>query len=217
VNGFEQRLKDKNLERADRQRIEDELKAFRAQVCNKVTIKPVTYRNPESQEDEAGAEVYLDGSSDPLGWITQEDLPAVTHELRGVLVSGGQYSLKVLCPMVAENKRLHPLDAHVPPQNGHRLSLDVVNGWYSKFYRGIPIAADLENWKAQAGRPATLRPTTYEQAGIAQPAVAVYVDGYAGQFGWITKAQVPAVKGELRGILARDGEYSLKFFCDQAV
>ncbi len=137
VNGFEQRLKDKNLERADRQRIEDELKVFRAQVCNGVTIKPVSYRNPESEEDEAGAEVYLDGSSEPLGWISQEHLPAVTHELKGVLISGGQYSLKVLCPLLTENERLRPLGGQgIPPQNGHRLSLGVVNGWYYKFFHG---------------------------------------------------------------------------------
>jgi hypothetical protein len=99
VNGFEQRLKDQSLQRADRKRIEAELKAFRSQVCSGVTIKPVTYHNPESQEDEPGAEVFLEGSSEPLGWITQEHLPAVTHQLKGVLVSGGQYSLKVLCPL----------------------------------------------------------------------------------------------------------------------
>ena len=66
VNGFEQRLKDQKLQQEDRQWIEAELKAFRAQVCNGVTIKPVTYRNPESQEDEAGAEVFLEGASEPL-------------------------------------------------------------------------------------------------------------------------------------------------------
>jgi hypothetical protein len=99
VNGFEQRLKDQRLQQEDRQRIEAELKAFRAQVCNGVTIKPVTYRNPESQEDEAGAEVFLEGASEPLGWISHEHVSVVTGELKGVLVSGGQYSLKVLCPL----------------------------------------------------------------------------------------------------------------------
>ena len=93
------RLKDEKLQQQDRQRIEAELKAFRAQVGNGVTIKPVTYRNPESQEDEAGAEVFLEGTSEPLGWISREHLPAVTSELTGVLVSGGQYTLKVLCPL----------------------------------------------------------------------------------------------------------------------
>ncbi len=67
VNGFEQRLKDQRLQQEDRQRIEAELKAFRAKVCNGVTIKPVTYRNPQSPEDEAGAEVFLEGTSEPLG------------------------------------------------------------------------------------------------------------------------------------------------------
>jgi hypothetical protein len=99
VNGFEQRLKDQKLQQEDRQRIEAELKAFRAQVGNGVTIKPVTYRNPETEEDEAGAEVFLTGASEPLGWITQEHLPIVTRELKGVLVSGSQYSLKALCPL----------------------------------------------------------------------------------------------------------------------
>ena len=99
VNGLEQRLKDQRLQREDRQRIEAELKAFRAQVCNGVTIKPVTYRNPQSQEDEPGAEVFLEGTSEPLGWISREHLPNVTGELKGVLVSGGQYTLKVLCPL----------------------------------------------------------------------------------------------------------------------
>jgi hypothetical protein len=99
VNGFEQRLRDERLKLEDRQRIEAELKAFRAQVCNGVTIKPVTYRNPETEEDEAGAEVFLEGTSEPLGWISHEHLSAVTGELKGVLVSGGTYSLKVLCPI----------------------------------------------------------------------------------------------------------------------
>jgi hypothetical protein len=99
VNGFEQRLKDQKLQQEDRQRIEAELKAFRAQVCNGVTIKPVTYRNPETEEDEAGAEVFLEGTSEPLGWISHEHLPVVKGELKGVLVSGGKYSLKVLCPL----------------------------------------------------------------------------------------------------------------------
>jgi len=98
VNGFEQRLKDQQLQHEDRQWIEAELKAFRAQVCSGVTIKPVTYRNPESQEDEAGAEVFLEGASEPFGWISHEHVSAVTGELKGVLVSGGTYSLKVLCP-----------------------------------------------------------------------------------------------------------------------
>ena len=62
-------------------------------------ISPVTYRNPQSQEDEPGAEVFLEGTSEPLGWISREHLPLVTSELTGVLVSGGPYTLKVLCPL----------------------------------------------------------------------------------------------------------------------
>jgi len=99
VNGFEQRLRDERLKQEDRQQIEAELKAFRAQVCNGVTVKPVTYRNPETEEDEAGAEVFLEGTSEPLAWISHEHLPVVTGELKGVLVSGGPYTLKVLCPL----------------------------------------------------------------------------------------------------------------------
>ena len=59
VNGLEQRLKDEKLRKQDRQRIEAELQAFRAQVGNGVTIKPVTYRNPQSQQEEASADVFL--------------------------------------------------------------------------------------------------------------------------------------------------------------
>jgi hypothetical protein len=105
VNGFEQRLRDERLEQEDRQRIEAELKAFRGQVCNGVTIKPVTYRNPETEEDEAGAEVFLEGTSEPLAWISHEHLPVVTGELKGVLVSGGTYTLKVLCPLPEQGAR----------------------------------------------------------------------------------------------------------------
>ena len=64
-----------------------------------MTVKPVTYRNPETEEDEAGAEVFLEGTSEPLAWISHEHLPVVTGELKGVLVSGGPYTLKVLCPL----------------------------------------------------------------------------------------------------------------------
>jgi hypothetical protein len=108
VNNFEQRLKDEKLRQQDRQRIEAELKAFRAQVCNGVTIKPVTYRNPQSQEDEPGAEVFLEGTSEPLGWISPDHLPMVTSELTGVLVSGGKYTLKVLCPLGVDNHGVRP-------------------------------------------------------------------------------------------------------------
>jgi hypothetical protein len=108
MNNFEQRLKDEQLRQQDRQTIEAELKAFRAQVGNGVTIKPVTYRNPQSQEDEAGAEVFLGGTTEPLGWISQEHLPAVTGELNGVLVSGGKYTLKVLCPTGVDNRGVRP-------------------------------------------------------------------------------------------------------------
>ena len=89
MNGLEQRLKDEKLRQRDRQRIEAELKDFRAQVGNGVNIKPVTYRNPQSQENEPGADVFLEGTSEPLGWISQDHLPLVTGELTGVLVSGG--------------------------------------------------------------------------------------------------------------------------------
>jgi hypothetical protein len=150
VNGFEQRLRDERLKQEDRQRIEAELKAFRAQVCNGVTIKPVTYRNPQSREDEPGAEVFLEGTSEPLAWISREHLPLVRSELTGVLVSGGPYTLKVLCPLDEAHQHLAPSGtdqpvAPFPPavvkdvpipavkhpllQIRHVLSLDVVNGW----------------------------------------------------------------------------------------
>jgi hypothetical protein len=225
VNNFEQRLNDRNLKRADRQRIEAELKAFRAQVCNGVTIKPVTYHNPRSQEHEAGAEVFLEGAAEPLAWISPDQLPLVKGELSGVLVSGGQYTLKALCPLTGDTKRSRPLGVQstpandvdcVPPRNGHGLSLEVVNGWQYKINRGIATPGDLESWKAKAGSSTTLRPTTFVRAGIPEPAVAVYVDGYAGQFGWIAKEQIPAVNQELRGYLARNGKYTLTFICDQA-
>src|ERR1035441_562523 len=108
VSEFEQRLKDEKLRQQDRQRIEAELKAFRAQVGNGVTIKPVTYRNPQSQEDEPGAEVFLEGTSEPLARISREHVPVVTSELTGVLVSGGQSTLKVLCPLGANNQGVQP-------------------------------------------------------------------------------------------------------------
>ena len=99
VNGFEQKLKDEALEQEDRKQIETELKNFQAQVCQGVVVKPLAYHNPESQQDEPGAAVFLEGKAEPLGWIAREHLPAVTGELTGVLVSSGKYTLKVLCPV----------------------------------------------------------------------------------------------------------------------
>jgi hypothetical protein len=151
MNNFEQRLKDEQLRQQDRQTIEAELKVFRAQVGNGVTIKPVTYRNPRSQENEAGAEVFLEGTTEPFGWISQEHLPAVTGELNGVLVSGGKYTLKVLCPTGVDNQGVglsRPLGVinvpieieddpipdvdYFPPRHSQGLCLEVVNGWQSK-------------------------------------------------------------------------------------
>jgi len=99
VNGFEQRLKDITLKQQDRQRIEAALKLFQAQVGQRVTVKPVTYHNPKTRQDEPAAEVFLEGNSEPLCWISREHVSAVTRELTGILVSNGKYSLKALCPL----------------------------------------------------------------------------------------------------------------------
>jgi hypothetical protein len=99
VNGFEQRLKDITLKQQDRQRIEAELKLFQSQVGQRVTVKPVTYHNPQTRQDEPAAEVFLQGKSEPLCWISREHVAAVTRELTGILVSNGKYSLKALCPL----------------------------------------------------------------------------------------------------------------------
>ena len=151
VSDFEQRLKDQKLRQQDRQRIEAELKAFRAQVGNGVTIKPVTYRNPQSQADEPGAEVFLEGTSEPLARISREHVPVVTSELSGVLVSAGPYTLKVLCPLGADNQGVRPGRPlgvknvpiqieddpipeadYFPTRNCQGPSLEVVNGWQSR-------------------------------------------------------------------------------------
>ena len=169
VNGLEQRLRDENLRKQDRQMIEAELKAFRAQVCHGVTIKPVTYRNPQSQENEPGAEVFLEGTFEPLGWIAQDHLPLVTSELTGVLVSGGQYALKVLCPLGADNQGVRPSrplcpktaligefdpipeEGYLPARSRKGLCLEVVNGWQSKINNGKARPVNLDRWKAKAG------------------------------------------------------------------
>ena len=234
VSEFEQRLKDEKLRQQDRQRIEAELKAFRAQVGNGVTIKPVTYRNPQSQEDEPGAEVFLEGTSEPLGWIAREHVPVVTSELSGVLVSGGQYTLKVLCPLGADNQSVRPSrplglrnvpiqieddpipEAHYSPtRKSQGPSLEVVNGWQSRINQGKATPGDLQGWKGKAGSPAIIRPTTFVRAGVAEPAVAVYLDGDGVQFGWIAREHIPAVKREMHGYLAGSGQFTLAFICDQ--
>jgi hypothetical protein len=99
VNGFEQRLKDITLKQQDRQRIEAELKLFQSQVGQRVTVKPVTYHNPKTRQDEPAAEVFLEGNSEPLCWIAREHVPAVTRELTGILVSNGRYSLTAICTL----------------------------------------------------------------------------------------------------------------------
>jgi hypothetical protein len=43
----------------------------------------------------------------------------------------------------------------------------------------------------------------------------VYLEGHETQFGWIAKAQIPAVKHEMNGVLASSGQYTLEFVCDQ--
>ena len=230
VNGLEQRLKAQRLQQEVRKIIEAELKAFRAQVGNGVTVKPVTYRNPQSLQDEPGAEVFLEGTTEPLGWITSEHLPRITGELKGVLVSGTAFTLNVLCPLDTASHS-SPLGVEVvptkyfpeeapavddcPPRNRQGMSLGVVDGWQYKINRGIATQGELNHWKAKAGSPATIRLTTFVRAGVTEPAVAVYLDGQAKQFGWIVKEQIPAVKQELHGYLARNGQYTLTFICDQ--
>ena len=99
VNGFEQRLKDITLKQQDRQRIEAELKLFQGQVGQRVTVKPVTYHNPKTRQDEPAAQVFLEGKLEPLCWISREHLSGVTRELTGILVSNGKYTLKALCTL----------------------------------------------------------------------------------------------------------------------
>jgi len=99
VSGFERKLKDATLKQQDRQRIEAELKLFQAHVGQRVTVKPVTYHNPQTCQDEPAAEVFLDGNSEPLCWIAREHVPAVTRELTGILVSNGRYSLTAICTL----------------------------------------------------------------------------------------------------------------------
>ena len=99
VNGFEQRLKDMTLQQQDRQKIEEELKLFRDQVGQRVTIKPVVYHNPKTRQDEPAAQVFLEGKPEPLCWISRDHVSAVTRELTGILVSNGKYSLTAVCTL----------------------------------------------------------------------------------------------------------------------
>ncbi len=99
ASSFEQRLKDATLKQQDRQRIEAELKLFQDQVGQRVTVKPVTYHNPKTRQDEPAAEVFLEGKSEPLCWISREHVSAVTRELTGFLVSNGKYSLTAVCTL----------------------------------------------------------------------------------------------------------------------
>src|ERR1035441_3389724 len=203
VNDFEQRLKDEKLRQQDRQRIEAELKAFRAQVCNGVTIRPVTYRNPQSQADEPGAEVFLEGTFEPLARISREHVPVVTSELSGVLVSGGPYTLKVLCPLDQGVRPARPLGVkndpipevdNFPTRNNQGPSMEVVNGWQSRVNQGKATPGDLQCWKGKAGSRGIIRPTTFVRAGVSERAVALYRDGEGVQFGWIAREHIPAVK-----------------------
>jgi hypothetical protein len=50
---------------------------------------------------------------------------------------------------------------------------------------------------------------------VPEPAVAVYLNGQADQFGWIAKGRIAAVKQEMHGYLARMGQYTLEFICDK--
>ena len=157
----------------------------------------------------------------------------VTSELTGVLVSGGQYALKVLCPLGADNQGVRPFrplgvktvligepdpileEEYLPARSRKGLCLEVVNGWQSKINNRKARPVDLDRWKAMAGSKAVIRPTTFVRAGVPEPAVAVYLNGHADQFGWIAKVQIGAVKQEMRGYLARMGQYTLEFIGDQ--
>jgi hypothetical protein len=99
VSGFEQKLKDATLKQQDRQRIEAELKLFQDQVGQRVTVKPAIYHNPKTRQDEPAAEVFVEGSREPLCWISREHVSAVTRELTGFLVSNGKYSLTAVCTL----------------------------------------------------------------------------------------------------------------------
>jgi len=231
VNGFEQRLKDMTLKQQDRQRIEAELKLFMDQIGQRVTVKPVTYRNPQTHQVEPGAEVFLEGNSEPLCSISREHVSAVTRELTGILVSNGKYSLKALCPLVGRDQPVAPprptvvkdvpikdvpihAAKHPLPQPRQVLSLDVVNGWQYKLNRGTATQGELDTWKAKAGSAAIVRRTTFVRNGVSEPAVAVYLDGQEEQFGWIAKTYIPAVTQELHGHLARNSAYTLAFICE---
>ena len=92
--------------------------------------------------------------------------------------------------------------------------MEVVNGWQEKINHGAARQRDLDKWKAKAGSATTVKPTTFVRAGLPEPAVAVYLDGQGGQFGWLAKAHIPAVKQEMHGYLARSGPYTLAFIYD---
>jgi len=86
VNGFEQRLKDITLKQQDRPRIEAERKLFQSQIGQRVTVKPATYHNSKTRQDEPAAQVFLKGKSEPLCWISREHVSAVTREQISTLI-----------------------------------------------------------------------------------------------------------------------------------
>jgi hypothetical protein len=57
------------------------------------------YHNPKTRQGEPAAEVFMQGKSEPLRWISREHVSAVTRELTGILVSNGKYTLKAVCPL----------------------------------------------------------------------------------------------------------------------
>ncbi len=75
------------------------------------------------------------------------------------LVSGGPYTLKVLCPLVGENQRACPPPTnivkdvpiqavkHPLPQTRQVLSLDVINGWQYKINHWTATQDELDRWK----------------------------------------------------------------------
>ena len=179
--------------------------------------------------------MFLEGTSEPLARISREHVPVVTSELSGVLVSGGPYTLKVLCPLGADNQSVRPSRPlglrnvpiqieddpmpeadYFPTRKSQGPSLEVVNGWQSRINQRKATPGDLQWWKSKAGSRAIIRPTPFVRAGVSEPAVAVYLDGDGVQFGWIAREHIPAVKREMHGYLAGSGPYTLAFICDQS-
>lgn len=84
---------------------------------------------------------------------------------------------------------------------GQVLVLTLVNGWDNKMKSGKATQADLDTWKGKEGQKVILKPTTFDRGGVAEPAVAVYLEGSQDQFGWVSKLQIGLVPEEMKGTL----------------